>query len=63
MRWAPARPARAKISGLTAARSRHAGGVQILLCDGSARFVGNSIDMTIWQGLATKSGYEFIGDY
>ena len=50
-------------AGLTAARSRHTGGVHVLLCDGSARFVSNHIDLTIWQAVATKSGGEVIGEY
>ena len=50
-------------AGLTAARSRHVGGVHILRCDGSTRFVSDNIDFAIWQGLATKQGGEIIGDY
>lgn len=49
--------------GLTAARSRHSGGVTVLMCDGSVRFVGNNVDLTIWQSLATKSGGEVIGEF
>lgn len=49
--------------GLTAARSRHTGGVQILLCDGSARFVSNNINFAIWQGMATKAGGEVPGEF
>jgi prepilin-type processing-associated H-X9-DG protein len=50
-------------AGLTAARSRHTGGVHILLCDGSTRFVSDNIDMVTWQAIATKSGGEVIGDF
>jgi prepilin-type N-terminal cleavage/methylation domain-containing protein len=35
------------------ARSRHPGGVGLLLGDGSARFVGNNVAMNIWQALST----------
>jgi prepilin-type N-terminal cleavage/methylation domain-containing protein/prepilin-type processing-associated H-X9-DG protein len=49
--------------GLTAARSRHEGGVMVLLCDGSARFVGENIDLGIWRGLATRNGGEILGEF
>ena len=49
--------------GLTAARSRHVGGVNVLMCDGSSRFVGNNIDLTVWQSLGSRAGGEVIGDY
>ena len=50
-------------AGLTAARSRHVGGVHVLRCDGSTTFISENIDYVIWQGLATKSGAEVIGEY
>jgi prepilin-type N-terminal cleavage/methylation domain-containing protein/prepilin-type processing-associated H-X9-DG protein len=46
-----------------AARSRHPGGVNMLLCDGSGRFVTNSIAWDVWQALGTSQGGEVIGDY
>jgi len=47
------------------ARSYHSGGVNSLLCDGSVRFVRDSIAATIWHGLGTVKGQEVIsqGDY
>lgn len=50
-------------AGLTAARSRHTGGVHTLLCEGSVRFVSDNIDTFLWQGLATKQGGEVIGEF
>src|SRR5262249_2960938 len=50
-------------SGLTAARSRHMGGVHVLYCDGSARFISNSIDASIWRGLGSRAGGEVLSDY
>ncbi|HTI51106.1 MAG TPA: DUF1559 domain-containing protein [Planctomycetaceae bacterium] len=49
--------------GLTAARSRHPGGVHVLLCDGATRFVSNSVDLTVWQGLGSRQGGEVPGEF
>lgn len=49
--------------GLTAARSRHTGGVHVLLCDGATRFISNSIDAVIWQGLGSRAGGEIPGEF
>jgi prepilin-type processing-associated H-X9-DG protein/prepilin-type N-terminal cleavage/methylation domain-containing protein len=47
-----------------AARSRHPGGVNVALCDGSVRFVSNSISITTWQHLGTSQASDAIGsDY
>jgi hypothetical protein len=40
------------------ARSNHPGGVNLLCCDGSTRFVVNQIDLIIWRGLASRDGGE-----
>ena len=50
-------------AGLTAARSRHEGGVAALMCDGAVRFVSENVDLGLWQGLATKQGGEVLGDF
>ena len=49
--------------GLTAARSRHTGGVHVLLSDGSVRFVSENVDLFLWRALATRAGGEVIGEY
>jgi prepilin-type N-terminal cleavage/methylation domain-containing protein/prepilin-type processing-associated H-X9-DG protein len=49
--------------GLTAARSQHAGGVNVLLCDGSVRFVGNQVTLEVWRAVATRAGYEVVNDF
>ncbi len=49
--------------GLTAARSQHSGSVNVLLCDGSVRAVGNGVTMEVWRGLATRAGGEVLGEY
>jgi prepilin-type N-terminal cleavage/methylation domain-containing protein/prepilin-type processing-associated H-X9-DG protein len=43
-----------------AARSRHPGGVNVSLGDGSVRFIKNSISITTWQALSTSKGGEVI---
>jgi prepilin-type N-terminal cleavage/methylation domain-containing protein/prepilin-type processing-associated H-X9-DG protein len=45
-------------------RSRHPSGVNASLCDGSVRFVGNSIALATWQAVSTMDGGEAgIGDW
>ncbi|MGC8640283.1 MAG: DUF1559 domain-containing protein [Isosphaeraceae bacterium] len=46
---------------IATATSRHPGGVNLLLADGSVRFVKNTIDLRIWQALATIAGGEITG--
>ncbi len=45
------------------ARSFHPGGVNVLLMDGSVRFVSNQISLPIWRALGTRDGGEPGGDY
>ena len=47
---------------LTAARSYHSGGVNLLLGDGSVRFVSNGIALPSWRALATRAGNEPVGE-
>lgn len=39
-------------------RSKHPGGVCAAMADGSVRFVGDSVDVVIWRGAATRAGRE-----
>ena len=48
---------------LNAARSYHAGGVHVLLCDGAVRFVSDSIDGDTWHYLGQKRDGETIGEF
>jgi prepilin-type N-terminal cleavage/methylation domain-containing protein len=41
-----------------AARSRHLGGVNAVKADGAAGFISNSIDLGVWQAMATIAGGE-----
>jgi prepilin-type N-terminal cleavage/methylation domain-containing protein/prepilin-type processing-associated H-X9-DG protein len=47
---------------VTAARSRHRGGVNACFCDGSVRFIENSIDAGVYHALWTRAGRETICD-
>jgi prepilin-type processing-associated H-X9-DG protein len=42
------------------ASSRHSGGVNVAMCDGSVRFVKATVSTATWWGLATRAGGEVI---
>jgi prepilin-type processing-associated H-X9-DG protein len=42
------------------ARSRHTGGVNALLADGSTRFVSNGIKLAAWQAMGSMDGGEVV---
>jgi prepilin-type N-terminal cleavage/methylation domain-containing protein/prepilin-type processing-associated H-X9-DG protein len=48
---------------LKAARSRHTGGVNLLLGDGSVRFVSNGVLPATWQALGSRNGNDLVGDF
>lgn len=41
---------------ILASRSQHAGGVNTSKCDGSAEFVSDGVDMTVWRSQGTMGG-------
>jgi len=43
-----------------APRSRHPGGVNVTMCDGSVRFFKSSINIFIWRAVTTANGGEVI---
>lgn len=43
-----------------ASRSRHSGGVTVVLCDGSVRFISENINIDTWRGLSTSRGEELV---
>lgn len=43
---------------LMGARSRHPGGVNVALCDGTVRFISNSILLATWRAMSTSRGSE-----
>ena len=48
---------------LLSARSLHPGGVQVLLGDGSARFVSDTININTWQWLGIPDDGNVLGEY
>lgn len=46
--------------GFYDSRSYHSGGVNVLMGDGSGRFVSDTVDLGVWHGAATVSGGESI---
>lgn len=52
------------LTGITYAsvtsRSNHTGGVEVGLCDGSVRFLSQSIDLATWRSLGSRSGGEVV---
>jgi prepilin-type N-terminal cleavage/methylation domain-containing protein/prepilin-type processing-associated H-X9-DG protein len=56
-------PTRYTAMGWRTARSRHNGGVNLALCDGSVRFIADSIDLVVWRALATRAGGEALNDF
>jgi prepilin-type N-terminal cleavage/methylation domain-containing protein/prepilin-type processing-associated H-X9-DG protein len=52
------------LKGHIGAKSYHDGGVNLLLCDGSVRFVTNSVDATTWARVGSRSDGQVIpGDF
>jgi len=43
-------------------RSRHRGGVNVTLCDGTVKFVKDTIDRNVWWALGTRNGNEAVSD-
>ncbi|MFN0056370.1 MAG: DUF1559 domain-containing protein [Planctomycetales bacterium] len=50
-------------SGFFAPRSYHVGGANVLMGDGSVRFLGDSIDAATHRGLHSRIGGEVLGDF
>jgi prepilin-type processing-associated H-X9-DG protein len=46
----------------TTANSGHINGVNLALCDGSVRFVSNSISLATWRALGSRNGGEVLGN-
>jgi len=46
--------------GWRAARSRHPGGVNVAMADGSVRFVADDVDPAVWKAAGTRAGGESL---
>lgn len=49
--------------GVFTARSRHVGGVHVLLGDGAVKFISDSIDLRLWQNLGGINDGQIINDF
>jgi prepilin-type N-terminal cleavage/methylation domain-containing protein/prepilin-type processing-associated H-X9-DG protein len=47
-------------SEFNAARSKHSGGVNAGLCDGSVRFIKETVNLMNWRAISTKDGGEVV---
>jgi prepilin-type processing-associated H-X9-DG protein len=45
-----------------AARSRHSGGVNAAMCDGSVRFVRSAIALQTWMAMGSANGGEVVAN-
>ncbi|QDT65746.1 DUF1559 domain-containing protein [Calycomorphotria hydatis] len=50
-------------SGVYPPRSRHVGGVQVSLADGSVQFVSENIDLSTWQHMGSRNDGEVIESF
>jgi prepilin-type processing-associated H-X9-DG protein len=47
---------------MTTASSQHPGGVNLLMCDGAARFITDDIAVPTWRALGSRNGEEVISE-
>jgi prepilin-type processing-associated H-X9-DG protein len=51
---------RSAVGAFAGARSKHDGGVNVALADGSVRFVADSIDLATWRALGTRANGDLV---
>ncbi|MFM9966679.1 MAG: DUF1559 domain-containing protein [Planctomycetaceae bacterium] len=44
-------------------RSYHTGGVNVVMMDGSGRFISSNLDLATWRALSTRAGNEVLGEF
>jgi len=47
---------------MTTAKSGHAGGVNLAMCDASVRFVADAVDVGVWRAIGSRNQGESIAD-
>jgi prepilin-type processing-associated H-X9-DG protein len=56
-----AQPNKTYTAWTAASRSYHSGGmINIAMADGSQKTISDTIDMTVWQAIATRNGHESV---
>ena len=48
---------------MLASRSRHTGGVQVVMADGSVQFISENINLVTWRNLASSRDGRVVGEY
>jgi prepilin-type N-terminal cleavage/methylation domain-containing protein/prepilin-type processing-associated H-X9-DG protein len=48
---------------ITSARSHHTGGVNVALCDGSVRFVSETVDLFLWRAAAGRADGKVVSEF
>lgn len=59
--YAPAKQSTLDAAIVISARSYHAGGVNVAMCDGSVRFVPDVVNLDAWAAASTCKGNETVG--
>jgi prepilin-type processing-associated H-X9-DG protein len=50
-------------AGFFKAASFHTGGVNVVMADGSVRFVRDSVNLPTWRAASTRAGSEVLNDF
>ena len=56
--YAPATDKTLDGATVVSARSSHSGGVNVAMCDGSVRFVSDTVNLDVWAAASTSKGSE-----